>query len=323
MRLAFILLHLGATAALAGESERAIASLSMTTPTGALVCPDESALRAAVSARLGYDPFETGARTRIQVTSSRASGKLRAVVMIGHANRTPAQRVLTAANCDELTDALALTLVVVIDPLARSQTSEKAPEAAPPVRAPLPAAQVESLPPPEPDPKTHLALALNLGTGFETGIQPQGGWTVKVGFELTGKLVVAGLDGFLAAPSSLTLPTANTFLAGGQVDASSAGGEVRLCLRASLVSGCAVGRLSSLRYEAKHLAAPQRGWTTGAAAGLRAQIQWPAEGAVAGVLFAEALTPVVRTRLLVDEFEVWSSPSLTASLSAGIRLRIW
>src|SRR5687767_15544352 len=86
---------------------------------GAGLCPDESELRAAVRARLGYDPFFPWADQTIVVhvasrPNRRLSGKVYLVDSQGRAS--PEREFTTTADeCNELVLALALAIVITLD----------------------------------------------------------------------------------------------------------------------------------------------------------------------------------------------------------------
>jgi hypothetical protein len=123
--------------------------------TGAESCPDESALRRAVVARLGEDPFDDTRRPTFDVTISAAEGKWLGRVALVDASglESGVREIREASDCVELVDALALGISLAINP-ALAGAEPVAPVPTPP--APVPAAAPVLLPKPLPssEPKT-------------------------------------------------------------------------------------------------------------------------------------------------------------------------
>src|SRR5262245_34038263 len=90
---------------------------------GAERCPDDATLRAAVTARLGYDPFTAvadGDVTIITVAIARAGRGLRAVIDLEARGSPAGRRVLASPRpgCDDLAPTLELAISIAIDPLS-------------------------------------------------------------------------------------------------------------------------------------------------------------------------------------------------------------
>jgi hypothetical protein len=104
--------------------------LVVTRQAAAAECPDEQALRDAVGARLGYEPFALDAPSLIVVAFRREGAKLLATVqMQDAAGIVKGERTLSSGqgDCDELASTTALTISILLDP--RSATA-RAPIAA-------------------------------------------------------------------------------------------------------------------------------------------------------------------------------------------------
>lgn len=81
------------------------------------LCPDRATLQAAVAARLGYDPFVVRATRRAQVTVERKRRGLRALVTIFDQQSSRVRTLDSeSADCQELSQAITLTLSIAIDP---------------------------------------------------------------------------------------------------------------------------------------------------------------------------------------------------------------
>jgi hypothetical protein len=148
-------LCVGACALLSALPARAqaqrTARLEYTRGAGALHCPDEAALRGAVAARLGYDPFRADAPRTITAAIARAGRALRADVKLSDASgKVTGTRQLSSKqnDCSELLGAVTLAISLTIDP--QSQLRIPAIEPQPPVSPP----STEPSPAPSTAPKT-------------------------------------------------------------------------------------------------------------------------------------------------------------------------
>jgi hypothetical protein len=82
-------------------------------------CPDESSLRRAVAARVGYDPFFPMAPQTAVVTIADEGGRLVAhIQLVDEAGRAHGARELDSAlaDCGSLFDTVVLTVSIAIDP---------------------------------------------------------------------------------------------------------------------------------------------------------------------------------------------------------------
>ena len=105
------------------------ANLTYERGAGAAACPDERALRGAVAARLGYDPFFSSSKAQALVSVYGEGNGFRARVrMVGEDGRPRGTRELleAAPRCAELIDAVALTLSIAISPTAERPAAESA-----------------------------------------------------------------------------------------------------------------------------------------------------------------------------------------------------
>src|ERR1700733_6884198 len=117
---------------------------------GAESCPDEDAVRSAVAARLGYDPFFPTAPSTMFVEISRANRVFRAhIKLVDAANDVRGVRELKHAGprCEDMIDMAALSMSVAIDPDSMIRgPAPPAPDARP-ATAPPPPTPAEPPPP--------------------------------------------------------------------------------------------------------------------------------------------------------------------------------
>ena len=142
--------------------------------TGAEGCPGEEAVRAAVSMRLGYDPFYAWSRDTLFVGITHRGGAFHLEIrLIDDASRQRGSRDIAVKGdaCPDVIDALGLSISLVINPasvaglVASDELSGSTPPAAPSPPATPSSAQAPLLPPSDPN---ALAQALRAGTVPDT-----------------------------------------------------------------------------------------------------------------------------------------------------------
>src|SRR5262249_39931632 len=127
---------------------KATAELVYTRAAGVEDCPDEAAFRAAVEARLGYDPFRAEAAQRFRAEVFAADDELVGhLVLVDDAGASSGVRAFRAGACSELAAAMALALSIAINPNLATEASapaaetETAPPSTPPVAPPAPVSE--------------------------------------------------------------------------------------------------------------------------------------------------------------------------------------
>lgn len=280
----------------------------------------EEALRSSVATRLGYDPFVAEAPLGVSVRVTRAA-VLTAVLSVSRVARPAMERSLVGPeDCKSLTETLALALAVAIDPLVLSR-------AAAPAQREEPEAPVPEVPraPPEPSAVTALPAAVDAPPGLqvsaqalaqlELGQQPGNFFGLAAGIRVGGRSIFFMLD-------ALALPPSSTAAAPGSVELFSVGGELGVCGRLWLVSGCGIVRALAMRFEGRGLTDARTGWLPAVSAGLRVSIEWPRATLLALTANAEARGALARPRLLVGGEPAWEQPFLLGSLGLGVLARI-
>ena len=118
---------------------------------GAEECGDEAALRRAVAARVGYDPFFPWAPLTVTVEVTTDGGHLRArVVVVDERGIEKGAQTLagTGASCDDLLESIALAVSVALDAAPRTTPKADTPQAPPePPPAAPPAPEVAPVSP--------------------------------------------------------------------------------------------------------------------------------------------------------------------------------
>lgn len=277
-------------------------------------CPDEASLRKLVAARLGVDPFVTGAASRVTVKIF--SGKpLRAEVAVESDGAAPRRKVLTGADCVELAQSVAVTVALVVDPLvsrapeplpAPERAAEAAPAPAPPA-APPPEA-VKPAEPAAPALRWGAGLGASVNGGLSTGAQPV---LRAEGRAYAGRWSV-GLEGRFA------IPVTGALQSGAGLTTSALLAAVVPCLHFAWFAGCADVTLGGLRLEGSALSSAQAATVFHASAGLRLLFSVPVTERLFISALAEGQVPFTRTSAVVGTTKVWTLPPVGGGLGLTV-----
>jgi hypothetical protein len=269
---------LAALVALAATSRTALASptarLVYVRSAGAESCPDEPSMRRAVATRLGYDPFRPHASTTLTAEVKREGGSFRGRVrLVDEAGVERGARDLesAAADCSELTAAMALSMSIAIDPLSMMRAEKPATEpeptelpppvemtdgpavsVAPPLeRTPPRDSGAPAAPRPLAPERDAPRFAVGAGGHVAFGIAPAPAIGLRVSAELMTKRWSVGLEGRFDLASSAASSE------GGSSQTSLAGGAIVPCVRVPLVWACGVALVSRVEAEAVGVSLPR------------------------------------------------------------------
>lgn len=301
---------------------------------GAEACPDEDTMRAAVSARLGYDPFRVVAKTTLTAQISRENGVYRGhVKLVDEAGQERGARSLESRtdDCKELAEALALSMSIALDPLSvLAPAGPKPPDEPPPPpeeppKPPPPPAEpppARPLPPPVPPPKplppprARPRLSLGVSAHGAAGIGP----AVAFGLGLELGLVFENVSFALAG--RLDFPARADSTEGGKIGASLVAGEAVPCLRAPLgattLLGCGVLLVGAVTAESIDVTAPRAEGTFFGAGGVRAGLELAIVPTVRVRLALDALGHLTPYGLAVNGATVFSSSSFSGRAGIGV-----
>lgn len=284
----------------------------------------EPALREAVAARLGYDPFVDQAGLAVDVKLVGTS-TVKATLTVARPKGAPATRVLSGpGDCVGLTSAVSLALAVAIDPLVMTRPAPAPVVVAEPVKpvapvdqpaAPAPAPVVVAPAAPVSEPVV-VKTAITFAAGADIGQQPEGILGIRAGVRVGGKTLTGLLEGVVILPSRLNLA------GGGAIDAFFVGGDAGVCAGASVFVGCALVRAGAMRFQGVQLTDVQSGWLPAFSAGVRAGLEWPKESVLAVQLAGELRVPITRLRVLVGDDLAWGQNWVIGSVQAGLIVRI-
>lgn len=268
-------------------------------------CPDESWVRAAVSARLGRDPFVNDAATRVQVDiTSQTPPSLTAQLVVTRENGRVGKRQLESpsGDCMELASAVELAISLALDPAMRT---EKKPEPTPPavVTPPAPLLPPTEAPKPAVTFRAHAALLGTAGAvpGFTGGLIVGGGLEVSrfsVSIEARAHVPTGVVVGERRVGTFLFL------------------GSVVPCVELGLFQGCLVGSLGALQFEEGTLRATSLMAQAGARVALRFR---PWERLVISP-WLEAAAVLTRTTLSLEGTQLWVT--WPVSVSGGLTFEL-
>jgi len=339
--------------ALAGGAREASASpssrLVFARGRGAEGCPDERALRAAVAARVGYDPFFPHADRTVlaRLDAGQGTGETRVrarMEIVDDRGAILGEKTFTSTDCDELVRTLALAISLAIDvdgraspPAAPAAATEPQREAA----SPPPATHVEAT--------THAGPVTSPPAAAERPASDVNEGT-RSGGELwfTGRSSIGigpGPSPGLAAGAALrrgswSLGVEGRFDPGaggdlqprGSLVVSLLAGSVVACLHGSgsrspgseplrWLFGCAVVTAGRLEAGSRGILAPATDTATFLAAGARLGAELEATRALAFRVALDASVAPLRHEARVGEASVFRTSPVVAALGASAVVR--
>jgi hypothetical protein len=331
-------LAVGAIILLAGPAALAASSarLVYTRTAGAEECPDQDALRSAVAARLGYDPFVREARETVVARIGRDGEVWRAQVALvdDKGMERGARRLETASpDCADLITAMALTISIAVDPLSviRPPPAVAAPERQAPAPEPI-------APPPEPTAPAPAPVAPVLETPVASTPAAQSAATEIepfVGLGLRGSLNIGAGPAFgglasvgvrwrsfsLALEAGADAPSSAPSSQGGRVETFAGLGSIVPCAHYRRLFACAVGTLGSITARGAEISAPRTGSALYGGAGARIGASIPLGGRLDLVGFAGVLASLARFTVTINGVQVFRAAPIAGDLGAAVRLR--
>jgi hypothetical protein len=297
---------------------------------GAESCPGEDDLRAAVAARLGFDPFRPGGEREIRCTVRRSDGAFRARIEVAPAG-SPAiagrDLISYRDDCGELAEAVTLTIGIAINPLIAAPPAETTsrPPAPEPVAAPAAPVSAPALPPPAAPPAaTTVARAvapqqraattdLRFGAhvAATVGVGPRAAPAVGLDAQLRRRALSLVVDARVVAQSSVAAGA-------GSATAWLWSASVGPCFHRDLLALCAVGTAGQLRAAGNGYATVADSTAPYLAVGARGVVELPLGDRLRLLWTGEVAAPLVTVHLTVDGRDVWASPRVNALSSLGL-----
>ena len=338
--LGMALVLLWARTSLAGASAR----LVYVRGSGAGDCPSETAIRAAVRARLGYDPFFAWAHDTMYVEASRSEGTIRVQVkLVGEDNSLRGARDLSVKqpDCDSVVDAMALSISLAIDPnsvlgaASASASSAASPPGEPPPAPGPPPPAGPAPPPPEasrPDAGAGVperavdrvaasgaaTLHVRVGAAAAGWLGAASGTTVNAGGEVFAgvRWRAASLDVEGRADLPATGPPE---LQNVRVRSSILAASIVPCLHLGPLFGCVVASAGSQSVtSAGGVATPHKSSGRWAGVGARIGAEVPLSPALSIGIHADVLRDVTNSVGVNGGDVVYTFPKIAGGLGLGL-----
>lgn len=307
----------------ARAAEPGHAQLDYTVDDDAGVCWSELEFRRRVAARLGYDPFRADAPMVLRVRIEMRGRRARATVTAERGGAPLGRRELSDSRCDALSETVASTVSIAIDPIAAS-TGKADPAPVPePLPAPpaAPAGDSSSTPSGEVGEVrapsltvasrvrgvVHLDLLVAFGRLPAVSYGGRLGGGVRVGaFSFVGE---ARFDS-TAGPVALTSTD--------RVELASYGASLAPCLHASVFEGCGVATLASVQARARDVAQPKTFSNLVPSIGVRGGLLLPISTLLGFRANVELATPLVRVDYRIGGASVWMTQAVEGALAVGL-----
>jgi hypothetical protein len=302
-------------------------------------CPDETALRSAIAARLGYDPFFPWAKQTVVVQVWREGRRFRArLQLVGETGLAHGTRVLASeqTTCAELFDAAALAISIAMDSLPKESSpppdcgpdldvrcpTDPAPTPTPtPAPESPPAPDAPPMPAPTPTPTPALVPSPWPGLRFDVGLDALGVIGVEPGPTVGG----AAFVGLRARSASASFEVRGD--APASTESAASPGRVRAwslqaafvpCARHRNASLCAIGVLGLLRGESTGITDPRADAGLFVAAGARVGFDWPLSERLSLRTHLDATLDLRRAHLEVGGVDAWTAPLVAGAAGAGL-----
>jgi hypothetical protein len=311
-------------------------------------CPDESTLRKAVAARVGYDPFFPWAPQTIVVQVWREHGAYGARVERQDeegVSRGTRELSSTASECAELFDTTALAIAIALDAIAASAAAPSALPAAPPSPTPatapatapveslaspapppvlldgaasstpnLPAEQDASTPGPPPPPLHPLFLGVDALGALGTAPSATVGGAAFAGARW--RFLSAALEFRVETPGATTVGTAGASTTS-SVSSWLYAGSLVPCVHYSVGSACVVGMLGSLQGSSD-AREPLSKRALFEALGGRLGLEWPLNPRFSLRAHLDLVRNLAPVTLTISSDPPWTALSVAGSLAVGV-----
>jgi hypothetical protein len=298
-------------------------------------CPEQSALEAAVTARLGYEPFSPWGDQTIVVTISRSAQQLIArAELVDHDGIVQGSREVRAspADCGDLIATLALAISITLDPMRLAPPASAAEGASPP------ASDAGAMRASEPNPEPELAAVVesprsdhqqtsaalgreravadepprNIGVAPAVVLQAHAGGVgalaalphpalgARVGVGLRRAALSLSLEGWA------TLPSSQGATGGREVRVSLLSGALALC--ADVIepfSVCELTTVGRLRGQGRRVLEPKVESVFYAAVGVRGLVTLPLSKALALLGNVDISAALTRPTFQLNNADVW------------------
>jgi hypothetical protein len=303
----------------------------ITTP-AAGECPSAEAVRAAVVAHLGYDPFTStsdAAETIVATVDRASSGELRGSIDrydAKGARRGHQDLAASRGECGQMASTIALSVSVAIDPIGGAPAppasaaplaptlSTTSPQPPPSMIAVPPAPREQPALPTPPSSGAPVVLDVKAGPVFSVGALPQPGLGIMVGAGIRRGYLRLDLEGRMDSTLS-SIPAA---IGSGRVSATLTLGTVAPCIVAGGLYGCVLGSVGALQGAGTAFDRSHQDISVYVAVGARAGFEVSLPWKLSLRLQADGLAPLRPTTLEANGIALWTTP--VANFAGGLAI---
>lgn len=267
------------------------------------VCVSEGAVRAAVTTRLGRDPFRNDASDLLRVTLDPEAARIERVAASGDA-RGERSLELHTDDCGELLDTLALSIAIAIDPFAVPGE---------PVEVVVVAPRAVASPSTAASPGVEAWCAAGVLGAVGAQPAPSAGVTLQLGGR-RGALVLA-LEGRATWPGTRATEQ-------GEIRVASSSAIALACVVVHGPRLCVLGGVERLRGQG-------RGYTESRSAALSVpvgggRLAWPWHLGPAHVVpHVDVHVRAARASFEVDHMAIWHASRVNASVGVAVELTFY
>lgn len=302
----------------------------------AATCPDEAALRKAVAARFGYDPFFPWATRAVIVQVWRAPhGYAARVQAVDEQGMSQGTRELSSdgESCAELFDAAALAISIALDATAAVEAPSPAPSAPPPpdptpptAVTPLAMAPAEEEPPAAPAkrdvpesrnarPSKYWTVGADAMGGVGVAPGANAGIEAFVGRRVRALSLEVGLRADMSFPTTLVSSNGGDL---GRAQSARFAVVVAPCAHLWVAYGCPLAELGWIQAWGSGLAHAQSPGGTFVAAGARIGVDVPLGPSVDLRIYADGIADLDRPMFQIDGVAAWQAPLLAGAVGVGL-----
>jgi hypothetical protein len=292
-------------------------------------CPGEMELRLGVVHRLGYDPFEAGARlTVLALIDDSGSELVGSVELIGEDGVSEGRRRLSSPpdRCADLVRAMALSASLALEHRREAEAVAVQRSASENDRAEKPSVNLGTHVSPHelpPDERANLdagepavpRMGLGAGTQLTAGAAP----ATAPGFSLaaTARYELLRVDLEVRADAGVSAPLPRLG-PDARLETSLVTASFAPCFLLGRVFACGLASLGSLSAKARGITQPARDHGLYSAAGGRLGIAVPLSQRFSLDLHAEGVMQLARLAVAIDEISVWRQPFAAAGIGARV-----
>jgi hypothetical protein len=293
-------------------------------------CPNDASFRHMVEEQLGYDPFRAGSAHRVAARAQPDGDGIKGLVQWRDASGAArGERELNTerVDCREFARVMSFTIAVQIQLLARNSEQSAAAgspaaeedSSATPVARP-PATPVNRVSDAANRAKPDLATGEQARHQFMLGAGPALGFGFAPRAALGARVFARARRNQLALElgAEASLPSHHTLSQGRGFDQHFIAGSLAGCAFVRSLSGCVVNKWGTLRVRGFGVDVPRESSGLVGLAGVRLMLSEHLATRWVGALRVEGLATLAPWRVLLNQREIWVTPTLSLCLGADL-----